>query len=198
MCKYHIKYKLLKCKSTFFARAAVIHLSYSGKATVTTHLTPAVLFSLQNDPLVLAETLCLIKLAGREPRLFALLLSSAALNALSPSHTWRAHRRRGQQLRETHKDHLNHVSPHQCSMQRVACRRWKLWHLNVVKYKKKKKAYLFSAYLDMYLYFFLKVLFVEIKGWGQELLGSTIYAEPHTFCPHAQFMEHKTKLKNTL
>lgn len=54
MCKYHIKYKLLKCKNTFFARAAVIHLSYSGKATVTTHLTPTVLFSSQNNPLVFA------------------------------------------------------------------------------------------------------------------------------------------------
>lgn len=144
--------------------------------------------------LCLQETLCLIKLAGREPRLFALLLSSAALNTLSPSHTWRAHRRRGQQLRETHKDRLSHVSPHQCSMQSVVCRRWKLWHLNAVKYT--KKTYLFSAYLHINLYIFLKVLFVEIKGWGQELLGCIMYAEPHTFCPHAQFMEHK--IKNTL
>lgn len=116
-CKYHMKYKSLKWKNTFFARAAIIHLSYSGKATVTTRLTPAVLFSLQNNPLVFAETLCLIKLAGREPRLFALLLSSAAPNTLPPSHTWRARWRREQQLRETHKDRLS-----LCRHIRAACR----------------------------------------------------------------------------
>lgn len=64
---------------------------------------PPVLFSLRDNPLVCTVALCLIKPAGREPRLFALLLSWAVLNPCSSSPSSRTHRPQRQQLQDTKK-----------------------------------------------------------------------------------------------